>query len=177
MERQVHGFNYEKEIAQQYGIILNDNYTSQWDGIYKNHPCSIKLEKRGSDIELADIFRNMNINENFYLFIGFWEGNTNNIVENYCLYIPVEIWKIMFNFDLQIEFKHLLAHITNNIADDEKWKKEISQLRSIWRKTTPNLIRPRFKRDHKKQKRIQCAINNKDFYNYFLKNFKIEVNR
>ena len=26
MERQVHGFNYEKEIAQQYGIILNDNY-------------------------------------------------------------------------------------------------------------------------------------------------------
>ena len=104
MERQVHGFNYEKEIAQQYGVILNDNYTSQWDGIYKNHPCSIKLEKRGSDIELADIFRNMNINENFYLFIGFWEGNTNNIVENYCLYIPVEIWKTMFNFDLQIKF-------------------------------------------------------------------------
>ena len=25
-------------------------------------------------------------------------------------------------------------------------------------------IRPRFKRDHKSQKRIQCAINNKDFF-------------
>ena len=29
---------------------------------------------------------------------------------------------------------------------------------------TSNLVRPRFKRDHKSQKRIQCAINNKDFY-------------
>lgn len=175
MERQIHGFNYEQKIAEQYGIVLNQNYTAQWDGIYNDCPCSIKLEKLGSDIELADIFRNMNICEDFYLFVGFWEQDKNNIIENYCLYIPANIWKTLFNFNLQKDFKNLLANITNQISDDLRWKEEINLLRSKWKQTTPNLIRPRFKRDHKNQKRIQCAINNKDFYNYFVKNFQIEV--
>ena len=117
----------------------------------------------------------MNICEDFYLFVGFWEQDKNNIIENYCLYIPANIWKTLFNFNLQKDFKNLLANITNQISDDLRWKEEINLLRSKWKQTTPNLIRPRFKRDHKNQKRIQCAINNKDFYNYFVKNFQIEV--
>ena len=57
--------------------------------------------------------------------------------------------------------------------DDALWKQQITLLRKEWSEKTPNLVRPRFKRDHKKQKRVQCAINNKDFYNYFIKRYQI----
>lgn len=51
----------------------------------------------------------------------------------------------------------------------------ISDLKAEYKKLTPNLVRPRFKRDHKKQKRIQCAINNKDFYSYFVAKYGISL--
>lgn len=52
----------------------------------------------------------------------------------------------------------------------------IKAQKARWQKETNNLIRPRFKRDHKNQKRIQCAINNKDFYKYFIPNYGVELN-
>ena len=75
---------------------------------------------------------------------------------------------------MKINEKDLLNNITNDVSDDLKWKKEITVLRTEWKNKTTNLIRPRFKRDHKKQKRIQCAINNKDFYNYFIKKYEVK---
>jgi hypothetical protein len=72
------------------------------------------------------------------------------------------------------KFKNLLNNITNDKKDDEKWKTQITQLTKEYKILTPNLVRPRFKRDHKKQKRIQCAINNKDFYNYFVVKYEVK---
>ena len=57
-ERQKHGFTYEKQIIEKMGIIPSNDYTSEWDGFLNNIPVSIKLEQYGSDIELADYFRN-----------------------------------------------------------------------------------------------------------------------
>ena len=66
------------------------------------------------------------------------------------------------------DFQSLLDNITNSHDDDEKWKAMTKQARKNWQNETSNLVRPRFKRDHKTQKRIQCAINNGDFYKYFV---------
>ena len=117
----------------------------------------------------------MNINEDFYLIVGFWSENKTNIVEEYILYIPKEDYLNLFNREMVNDFKELLSSITNDKADDDRWKNEIKFLRNKWKETTHNLIRPRFKRDHKKQKRIQCAINNKDCYNYFIPKYKKEA--
>lgn len=54
MERQSHGFSFEKYIKQKYNIIPNSNYTGKWDGWLNNIPVSIKTEQLGSDIEMAD---------------------------------------------------------------------------------------------------------------------------
>ena len=70
----------------------------------------------------------------------------------------------------------MLHNITNDREDDEKWKEMIKTQKIRWQKETKNLIRPRFKRDHKSQKRVQCAINNKDFYNYFIPTYGVELN-
>lgn len=46
MERQYHGFSFEKYLENKYGIILSTSYTAKWDGIYDNHPISIKTAKK-----------------------------------------------------------------------------------------------------------------------------------
>lgn len=175
MERQAHGFSFEQYACKKYGIELSSDYTGKWDGLYHGEPISIKIEKSGSDVEMADIFRNMNIDTNFYLLVGFWNEQKDNITDEFLLYINGNEYTSLFNKGMSSKFINLLNNITNNRVDDERWKKEILALKKEWKDSTPNLIRPRFKRDHKSQKRIQCAINNKDFYNYFVP--KYEVNK
>lgn len=176
MERQIHGFLYEQNVIKKYNIQKSKDYTDKWDGYYNGIPCSIKCEKYGSDIELADYFRNSKIDSDFYLFVGFWQNEKDNIVENQILYIKNEEWKKLFGTkEYNDNLKEMLQNITNKIEDDAKWKEQINKFKKIWKQITPNLIRPRFKRDHKSQKRIQCAINNKDFYNFFVKNYGVEL--
>jgi hypothetical protein len=64
--------------------------------------------------------------------------------------------------DLLPSLKNLIKQISNDTTDDDLWKSSVVKYRSEWNKTSPYL-RPRFKRDHKSQKRIQCAITHKDF--------------
>lgn len=175
MERQNHGFLFEQQVKAQYPIELSNNYTDKWDGKMGGLPVSIKIEKFGSDIEMADVFRQMSVKEDFYLIVGFWEKEKTNIVEQYCLRIQGEKYREFFNRKLSPRLHELLNNITNDRTDDEKWKTQIKNFRKEWQETTPNLIRLRFKRDHKSQKRIQCAINNKDFYNYFIPNFEVRM--
>lgn len=61
-----------------------------------------------------------------------------------------------------------LEEITNDESDDQKWKEGIKEFK---KRTVANAV-PRFKRDHKKQKRIQAAVpknNLKKFYDSFQK--------
>lgn len=172
-ERQQHGFNFEQYIKEKYQVILNDEYTNKWDGLLNKIPVSIKLEQYGSDIELADYFRNSQIEEDFYLIVGFWQGTKSNIIEEHILLINGVEYHKLFDLSFNERFRELLASISNDKKDDALWKKQITLLRKEWSEKTSNLIRPRFKRDHKKQKRIQCAINNKDFYNHFIKQYRV----
>lgn len=122
---------------------------------------------------MADVFRQMDVEEDFYLIVGFWQGSKTNIVEQYVLKVNGKEYHSLFNLSFKQRLQTLLENITNAHEDDKKWKIQITQFRKEWKNETPNLIRLRFKRDHKSQKRIQCAINNKDFYNYFLKRYEV----
>lgn len=173
MERQVHGFVFEDYIVNKFNIVKTSNYTNKWDSYLNNIPVSIKFEQYGTDIEMADYFRNAINEDDFYLIVGFWEGSKDNIVEEHCLFINGKEWHSLFPTHFTDDFQELLANITNDRADDQKWKKQITYYKKAWKEETSNLVRPRFKRDHKKQKRMQCAINNKDFYSYFLKKYEV----
>lgn len=174
MERQKHGFIYQTEVAQRLGIKESKNYTDKWDGYLNEIPVSIKVAKKGTDVEMADYFRISSIEEDFYLIVGFWEGENTNIVDEKILFINGQEFHNLFSPVFAEKFKDLLNNITNDKEDDEKWKTQITQLTKEYKTLTPNLVRPRFKRDHKKQKRIQCAINNKDFYNYFVVKYEVK---
>ena len=172
-ERQSHGFIFEDYIINKYNIKKSSSYTDKWDGTFGKYPVSIKCEAYGTDIELADFTRNAKNEEDFYLIVGFWENEKSNIVKEHILFINGHEWHELFPEHFIEDFKILLDSVTNDYSDDAKWKKLINEQKVRWKKETQNLIRPRFKRDHKKQKRVQCAINNKDFYNYFIPKYEV----
>lgn len=174
-ERQKHGFMYEEIIEKRYRIDRsNQEYTSAWDGFLNGIPVSIKTEKLGSDIELGDFRRNAENTQSFYLFVGFWNGDKTNIQQEEVLFINGDEWHTLFPQHFIKDFSNMLENISNDRRDDTRWKAMIAEQRKKWRAETNNYIRPRFKRDHKKQKRIQCAINYNDFYNYFIPKYKVE---
>lgn len=176
-ERQKHGFNFEEYVKNTFDVIpcSEGYYTYKWDGMLNGYPVSIKTEKLGSDIEMASFTRNAATTEDFYLIVGFWQGEKDNIVSIETLFISGKEWHELFDQNIVQECQEFLDSVTNDPADDEKWKEGRKALSNKWKEQTENLIRPRFKRDHKTQKRMQCAINNKDFYKHFVPKYRKEL--
>lgn len=176
MERQKHGFIFENYIKDKYGVILNSNYTAEWDGIYKGFPVSIKYIKKGNSIDLGSLFRQSNITTDFYLFVNFYE-NPKDIKDSntYILFIKHEQWlKYFMPLDKFYDiFKDALDSVSNDIKDDTKWS--ILRLKCInfWKENTNNIITVNGKRDHKKQKRWQCSISYTKFFNELVPKYQI----
>lgn len=171
-ERQKHGFEYEKLKINENNLIKEGDYTSKWDTfeIYNDVriPVSIKCIGLNSSIDFGDFKRQTEVNEDFILYVGFWKGKKDNIVEEYKVYIKKDIWNIYFG-DKSIIQSMLdeMKSISNNYSDDNKWKDYRNKYKELYGKS---IISLRFKRDHKKQKRIQCGITKLNFINIVLKN-------
>lgn len=176
-ERQRHGFDFETFIKAKFAIepCNEGHYTYKWDGMLNGYPVSIKTEQLGSDIEMASFERNATNKDSFYLIVGFWKDSKDNIITIETLFIEGQEWHQLFDEDIVNECKEFLTTITNDYSDDEAWVQGCKNLKKKWQSNTLNLIRPRFKRDHKKQKRMQCAINYNDFYNYFIPRYRKEI--
>lgn len=175
MERQAHGFVFEKEISNKFNINLNNkNYTGLWDGEKNNIPVSIKHIKKGNAIDLGDIFRQASITNEFYMIIGFYEGADSDI--HILHFNENEYHKMFMDLDkFENVFRSGLASVSNDSSDDEKWKQILSDCKKMWKDNTPNIVRPNGKRDHKKQKRWQCSINNTSFFKDIVPKYEISV--
>lgn len=164
-ERQAHGLNNEDRVKLDYGLLdyggVTSGYTGKYDAQTKEGvPVSIKTEKIKSDIELGDYFRNAQVNKDFYMVVSFWEEKKDNIVEEYRVKFPVEDWKKLFNHGLDDKIRRVIKEASNDYAYDSIWTQKINELKEEYGN---NIIRLRPKRDHKKQKRMQCAISYADF--------------
>lgn len=63
--------------------------------------------------------------------------------------------------------------ISNDRKDDAKWKEFCKKYKTIYGEDA--VISIRFKRDHKKQKRIQCAISYTNFKDKVLKDNIVQI--
>jgi hypothetical protein len=171
MERQIHGLNYEETvISRNPSIKRSQNYTEKWDAVetYNSitYPVSIKCIGIKNSIDFGDLFRQTQVDENFILYIGFWEGKEKTIKKEYKLLIKSQNWKSYFgNLDKLDVMKDEMAFITNEYSDDKKWRLFRDKYKVLY---GDSVIKIRFKRDHKKQKRIQCSINKNLFNNKIL---------
>lgn len=173
MERQKHGFDFQTRILQEIKAIETTNYTDKWDGYIGSLPISVKCIKKDSSIDMADVFRNSKIDHDFLLIIGFYTTNPLNPEEIHYLYIKADEWQSLFDYDVLGKVAHVFDTISNDVSDDERWQQNISILKNEWKQNTKNIIALRFKRDHKTQKRVQCAINKSTFYDYFIPKYEV----
>ena len=70
--------------------------------------------------------------------------------------IDRQIWNSDLCYKYEDELISVINNITNSKKDDNKWKDIITKHKKLW---GDRIFRLRFKRDHKKQKRIQLAIS------------------
>lgn len=178
-ERQKHGFVYQSNVIKKFNLSEQKGYTSEYDATYKQTPVQIKCSKYGSSLELGDYTRNKKKNKDFILAIGLWQLNDTYenklkiITNEYMLYI--EHCKYTQQLGYYNEYIETLMYeefkqITNDIKDDSVWKSFCKKYKLSWRRD--NKISIRFKRDHKHQKRIQCAISWSNFNDWLLKDFE-----
>jgi len=175
-EKQSHGFDYQDIIIEKYEMTESNCYTSHWDSpLFNNLPVSIKcIQQNIGSIDFGDFRRQCDIDDDFLLFIGFWSGDKNNIVEEYIIKIEKDYWKSLFgNINIISDMMEEMKHISNDYNDDEKWIIFCEKYKNLYKKDKNPKINLRFKRDHKKQKRIQCGITYNNFKIHILNNCEI----
>jgi hypothetical protein len=170
-ERQKHGFEYEDLKINENGLIKEENYTAKWDTfeIYNGikTPVSVKCISLNSSIDFGDFKRQSEVDEDFILYVGFWKDKKDNIVEEYKVLINKDIWNSYFGNKTIIQsMLDEMKGISNKYSDDDKWKVYRNKYKDLYGKSIVSL---RFKRDHKKQKRIQCGITKPNFVNKVIK--------
>jgi hypothetical protein len=169
-ERQGHGFEYEQQILERFGLNTCE-YISPYDAVCGNIHIQIKCIKYGCAIELGDYFRNKRKNVDFILIVGFWKYAKDNIVEEYIFLVKHEVFTANLRYDADTEMVEELKLITNLRQDDDRWQKYCSRNKHRYA-SFHNKIDIRFKRDHKTQKRIQCAISWNNFNDWFKNTFE-----
>lgn len=163
MERQHHGFLFEQKYINENNLIKAVSYTEPFDAYSVDGvPYQIKTIKSGQSIDLGDYFINSNKTTDFILVIGFWQTDKTNIINVYKIHIDCEKWNELLSFDYKDSLKHWIKNISNERSFDDIWKEEVNKWKLLYG-NNKRLIKLRFKRDHKSQKRIQCAINKADF--------------
>lgn len=184
MERQKDGLAYQKAVVAKYGLEEDPTYTGKWDAYYNGVPVEIKLVKEDNNIDFSSLKRKSEITEPFYLIIGYWRkckdiyGNTHKIVvEEIILYIDdMELWQAQF----PDECKHLLDKnyvfdgISNAYEDDIKWRVRRKQVVAEWNRHNTGIL-IRCKRDHKNQKRIQCALKKSFLRDVLIPRFSVDL--
>ena len=166
--RQIHGFKFQEQMCYEKNLKESSEYIGKWDAHdSQNTPCVIKTFKMGSEIPLSDIFTNSNRNENFRMILGVWKDVTSNIVEVIDVLVDYEKFVKEFEFEHYDELKNWIKNVSNNRSYDFFWKQECNTWKSKWGKN--RLVQPRFKRDHKTQKRIQSAVTYKNIKEFIHK--------
>lgn len=166
MERQIHGFKYQEELCKKKNLTPVAEYTGKWDALTQEQkPVVIKCFKDKSELPLSDIFINSERNEDFIICCGIWRGSKYNIIEEIEVEVDIQKWKKYFEFE---EYENLKDWIKNKVSNersyDSTWKQECELWKSKWGKE--RLVQPRFKRDHKTQRRIQCAVSFANLTNF-----------
>lgn len=180
MERQKFGFDYQAAFCKQNNLNLDSGYTGIFDGATKERlPIQIKTYKEKGELMMADPFRYLNHNDDFILVIANRDKNEKILSEKIYLIDYLTFSKLLKenNFKQRAEYcKECLNSVSNDKADDEKFKSLMTKER-VSRKNS--LINMQAKRDHKKQKRVQWAIPNRyidKFFSHFEMLDKEELN-
>lgn len=169
--KQFHGFQYEQKVIERFNLQKAKNYTSPYDAQHKSHNIQVKCMQHGSSVEFGDYLRNKQKTNNFILIVGFWKHEKDNIIQEHIFDVNVSTLSSNLYYPHDADMFKEMSLITNMYEDDEKWKTFCQKHRLQWREYR-NKMDLRFRRDHKKQKRIQCGVSWKNYHEWFMEEMK-----
>jgi len=169
----IHNSNYSELLNQKYNTKEFDCYSKKY-----NIPVQIKAKKisRGLlymnndkkkhiQIELGE-GNNGCLPKNSDFILDIITYNTHNMTVNRVLFfIDSNKWNNAINplNDTILSQHHVFNGITKKHEDDAKWRKRRTEITKEYYDAMPDCkFKPRFKRDHKGQKRVQMAISDWD---------------
>ena len=176
-ERQSHGFKFEQLCNNMLSnLTLFEGYTNIDDALYDTgrHTVrvSIKSINYNGEICLGDIFRIVDISEPLLMLVGnHFRGKAPDSIDAY--YLPNGFPGIMNGKSGDVSdlchrfYDYMLSEDNlNKRGYDKKWAEERRRFLDAYiglfgeedRNDQNIFIHPRPKRDHKHQRRIQCAI-------------------
>lgn len=165
-EVQTHGFFFEKWIRDTFFNSCIDNYSAKWDiskesnKQFGNLPISIKTAKYGSSINLGDAIRQISIQEEFILIVGFWKQvkDFKELVNVTATTISMELWSTLWD-PLTIDDVKKLDKLIKSYTTDYKIIREKAQSLKAQSPFKDCLITLNPKIDSKTQRRLQCSIS------------------
>lgn len=177
-EVQAHGFSFEKWVRDHFFAGYSGSYMQKWDvpPIHNIHPIvppevrglpvSIKTAKVGSPIGLGDVLRQRQIDESFVMVVGFWQQRTATekwFVDIGCAVFSATHWAALWGqlslqeiSTIDAVVKNQATHYSIVRLQAQQWK----QNKSVG--TCTLVINPKI--DSKTQRRIQCSLPNKTFW-------------
>ncbi len=177
-EVQAHGFSFEKWVRDQFFAGYSGTYMQKWDvppdqnihpvvpEHFRHFPVSIKTAKTGSPIGLGDVLRQRQIDHDFLMIVGFWEQRTTTekwFVDIGCAMFLAADWQSLWGQLTLAEISAIDAVVKNQgthysavRAEAQNWKRQPSV------QTSKLVINPKI--DSKTQRRIQCSLPNRSFW-------------
>lgn len=181
-EVQSHGFLFEKWIKDTFfNGYKSSSYTDKWDipkcinKNFGNLPVSIKTSKYGSPIGLGDAIRQISIDEDFILIVGYWEqvGKNKKLVNVSACEMQLDTWKILWDpikYDDVLKLDKLIKSYTQSYLKIRKDAK-VLKAKSPY-KDSKIILNPKI--DSKSQRRLQCSIGFKLYFNTIATQYKID---
>lgn len=180
-EVQRHGFDFENWVKETFFAECEVKYSEKWDipkeancseiipEDFRNLPVSIKTCKYGAPIGFGDALRQFNNKEDFLLIVGFWkqDGEYKNFVAVEGVKVTVKAWKNLF---LPLDSNDLISldsTIKNTSLHYSEVRKLAKQLKNSDKfKQTKIVLNPKI--DSKNQRRLQCSLPFRIFWNDFV---------
>lgn len=167
-ETQAHGYRFQTASAYLLGLKECEDYTGPVDAVTID-PATGELYERWSmktaryrgPVYLGSLLRNATVAHALRMVVGFWQRRRDNTIAILALWLPEGAWRALFPEDTEpFLAPAAFAGISNRREDDAAWRDRRKGLLDAWREQLPagSPIVANYKRDHKRQKRVQCSI-------------------
>lgn len=173
-EVQRHGLVFEAWVRGTFfGGYKPESYTQRWDipaAENKAHggiPVNPKAVKYGTAVDLGDALRQYEIDEPFLLIVGFWQqdGDVKRVVNILAPKVSPELWRRLWGPVTYSDLLRLDALIKDTGPSVEETRRLALRMKNS-PPFTAAVIQVNPKIDTRGQRRLQCSIRFKDFFQY-----------
>lgn len=168
-EVQRHGLIFENWICDTFFDGYRPTYTEKWDvpaAVNQSHggiPVNPKMTKHGTPVYLGDALRQFDVNEPFWLIVGYWKqrGQKKEVTHILAARIEPQLWRKLWHPIMKKDLEHLDAAIKNRTLDYIEARRVAQEIKSM-PPFTHAVVQMNPKIDSRGQRRLQCSLRFSD---------------